>query len=390
MDTDPTWSLPVGNEAQQSGAVSSSVPAEPLPFVRFEDVEPSLNANDFVERLLVAGAMSVIYGASNCGKTFLALDLSLHIAEGRPWFGREIVQGPVLYLALEGSHGIRNRIVAYQHAHGLEDARLPFFLVTQPLNLLDPAGDLAAIIKTAEQIAEDAGAPISLIVVDTLSRAMAGGNENAPEDMTALVATGDHLRKETGAHVMWIHHSGKNEANGARGHSSLRAATDTEIEVISDDNGRRAEVRKQRDLDGGDVIQFDLERVELGMNHRGKPVTSCVVRPENVGGQHRDPARDLTGQARRAYEVLSNAIAAEGQRGFSGTPGNILSIPDNRWREEFYACSMPGAEARARRLAFQRASEKLLAIRLVAMAAGRVWLTTKIQPEQEGGTWTEQ
>ena len=241
MDADPTWSLPVGGEAQLSGvAVSSLKLAEPLPFIRFEDVEPSLNANDFVERLLVAGAMSVMYGQSNCGKTFLALDLALHIAEGRAWFGREIAQGPVLYLALEGSHGIRNRIVAFQGAHGLEDARLPFDLVSQPLNLLDPAGDLAAIIKTAEQIQEAAGSRVSLIVIDTLSRAMAGGNENAPEDMTALVAAGDHLRKETGAHVMWIHHSGKDEARGARGHSSLRAATDTEIEVISDDNGARS------------------------------------------------------------------------------------------------------------------------------------------------------
>lgn len=386
MDGEPTWPLPVGDEARQSIAVSSLVLAEPLPFTRFEDVEPSLNANDFVERILVAGAMSVIYGASNCGKTFLALDLSLHIAEGRIWFGREVAQGPVLYLALEGSHGIRNRIAAYQHAHGLEDARLPFFLVTQPLNLLDPAGDLAAIIKTAEQIAEDTGAPISLIVIDTLSRAMAGGNENAPEDMTALVATGDHLRKATGAHVMWIHHSGKNEANGARGHSSLRAATDTEIEVISDDSGRRAEVRKQRDLDGGDVIRFDLENVELGTNHRGKPVTSCVVRADGGEGACRDPAHNLSGHARRAYEVLSNTLSAEGQGGFSSVPPGLLSITDATWRERFYSSAMPGAEAQAKRRAFQRAAEKLVEFHVVGMSGGRVWVTNRNQPVQESGT----
>lgn len=387
MDGDPTWPLPVGDEAlQQSGAVSSLGPADPLPFIRFEDVEPSLNANDFVERLLVVGAMSVIYGASNCGKTFFALDLSLHIAEGRSWFGREIAQGPVLYLALEGSHGIRNRIAAYQTAKGLEDARLPFFLVTQPLSLLDPAGDLAAIIKTAEQIADAAGAPISLIVIDTLSRAMAGGNENAPEDMTALVATGDHLRKATGAHVMWIHHSGKDAANGARGHSSLRAATDTEIEVISDDNGRRAEVRKQRDLDGGDVIRFELESVELGTNHRGKPVTSCVVRPESGDSTRKNPILQLTGHDKRAYEILSNAIAAEGQSGFAGTPAGLLSIPEAKWRDHFYASAMPGDEQGTKQKAFRRAATKLQERRFVAMGAGRVWTTSQMPAGQEDRT----
>lgn len=388
MDADPTWPLPVGAEISTglSGAVRLEN-AEALPFIRFEDVEPSLHANDFVERLLVTGAMSVLYGQSNCGKTFFALDIALHVARGATWFDREITQGPVLYLALEGGHGIRNRIVAYRTEHDLDDAVLPFYVVPQSLNLLDPAGDLAAIIKTAEELAAIAGVKLTLIVVDTLSRAMAGGNENAPEDMTALVAAGDYLRKATGAHVMWVHHSGKDEARGARGHSSLRAATDTEIEVISDDNGRRAEVRKQRDLEGGDTIQFELHSVELGTNHRGKTVTSCVVRsPESGGSAKRDPGRNLTGHTRRAYEVLNDTLAAEGQSGFSGTPGRILSIPDSRWREQFYASAMPGAEADARKKAFRRASDNLIQRKLVALNGGRVWITSHIQPGQDSGT----
>lgn len=382
MDTDPTWPLPVGDEAIESAARAPSLrDTEALPFIRFEDVEPSLQANDFVERLLTSSSMSVIYGQSNCGKTFLALDLALHIARGAKWFGREIVQGPVLYLALEGGNGIRNRVVAHRIEHGLEDARLPFFLVPQPLNLLDPAGDLEAIIKTTQQVECEEGAPVALIVIDTLSRAMAGGNENAPEDMTTLVAAGDCLRKETGAHVMWIHHSGKDEARGARGHSSLRAATDTEIEVIADDNGRRAEVRKQRDLDGGDVIRFELQSIELGTNDRGKPVTSCIVRQADADGSSRhDPIRCLSGHTRRAYEVLQDTIATEGQTGFSSVPPGILSVTDARWREQFYLAAMPGAEPQARRRAFQRASDKLIEHRYVAMAGGRVWLTSHAQP----------
>jgi hypothetical protein len=387
MDANPTWSLPVGDEAQAGGGAQRNLnDGIPLPYLNFTDVEPSLHSADFVEGMLVSGAMSVVYGESNCGKTFFALDLALHIAEGRTWFGREITAGPVLYLALEGGNGIKNRIVAYRRQTGLDGTQLPFFAVTQSLNLLNPDGDLAAIAATAAEIEQHYGAAPVLIVIDTLSRAMAGGNENAPEDMTALVAAGDALRKHTGAHCMWIHHSGKDQARGARGHSSLRAATDTEIEVIADDSGRRAEVRKQRDLDGGDVIRFELQSVELGHNHRGKAVTSCVVMPADESIHRRDPAQNLSGQSRRAYEVLRDTIAAEGQSGFACVPERLLSIPDGRWRDEFYASAMPGAEQDARKKAFRRAADSLQARRLVALNGGRVWITNHEQPRQEDGT----
>jgi AAA domain len=387
MTADPTWPLPVGDEAgARASSIGAAKNAEPLSLIRFQDVTPALHANDFVERLLVSGAMSVMYGESNCGKTFLALDLALHVAEGRTWFGREVTQGPVLYLALEGGNGIRNRIVAYRSEHGLEDAIIPFFVVSQSLNLLDPAADLAAIIKTAGQIRDEYGTAPALIVIDTLSRAMAGGNENAPEDMTALIAAGDQLRKVTGAHCLWVHHSGKDTNKGARGHSSLRAATDTEIEVIAKGNARRAEVRKQRDLDGDDVISFSLKPVELGINDRGKPVTSCVVQVSPHDKKTTDPASGLNGHMKRAYEVLRDTIAVAGQTGHVGVPGRIASVSKQAWRDNFYKSAMPGDEQATKQKAFRRAAKDLFDRRLAAMNGGRVWLTAHIQPGQDAQT----
>ena len=63
--------------------------------------------------------------------------------------------------------------------------------------------------------------PLRLIVIDTLARAIAGGDENKSESMGQLVVHADAIRKETGAHVLFVHHSGKDQARGARGHSSL-------------------------------------------------------------------------------------------------------------------------------------------------------------------------
>ncbi|WP_261361173.1 helicase RepA family protein [Gemmata massiliana] len=71
------------------------------------------------------GATSATYGESGGGKTFFTLDLALHVAAGMPWRGREVDLRGVLYLALEGSHGIRNRGAAFKQANALNAVELP-------------------------------------------------------------------------------------------------------------------------------------------------------------------------------------------------------------------------------------------------------------------------
>jgi hypothetical protein len=143
------------------------------------------------------------------------------------------------------------------------------------------AKKLAASVKAA---AEQSGLPCRLVILDTLARAMAGGDENSGKDMGDAVKSMDAIRAATSAHVMLIHHCGKNEALGARGHSSLRAAVDTEIEINRPEGEKISTVRvtKQRDLPAGDPMPFSLEPVTLGLNRRGNPITSCLVNHEDV------------------------------------------------------------------------------------------------------------
>ena len=259
--------------------VAGSPDGTKLPFFWFHEAEPNLDANDFVEGLLTTSAMSVIYGPSNCGKTFFIVDLALHVALGREWRGRAVERGAVVYLSLEGAMGIRNRLSAFRAHHDLGGEQLPFVAMPQPVNLLNEDADVRAVVELVQHVAIAAGMPVAMVIVDTLSRAMAGGNENSPEDMTGIVSNCDKIRDITGAHVCLVHHSGKDEARGARGHSSLRAATDTEIEITREPEATSSNVRvaKQRDLEAADPFSFSLKAVPLGVNRRGKDVTSCVV-----------------------------------------------------------------------------------------------------------------
>lgn len=348
--------------------------------VYFHEIEPATDAHDFVEGLLIERGMSVIYGESNSGKTFFATDLAFHVACGWPWNGREAKQGAVLYCCLEGSHGIHNRISALKASHMVGDD-VPLVVLPVAIDMLSPYGHTDEVIEAITAIEERTGKKVILTVMDTLSRAMAGGNENAPDDMGSLVSNGTRIQQEAGTHVAWVHHCGKDQAKGARGHSLLRAATDTEIEVVADDAGNRtARVTKQRDLECDGEFNFTLKVIELGTNPRGKAVTSCVVdyatdaQPVERGGGR---PKGTGGHSKRALEVLTDLIAASGQPGFNGTPTGVSSVPEDWWRETFYQRAMPGAEADTRKKAFRRAADTLVETHFVGLNAGRVWLGRK-------------
>lgn len=235
-----------------------------------DQAEPDLSRAPLIEHWLDQGAMSVIYGESNVGKTFVTMDMAWAVALGQPWHGCETEKGLVVYVAAEAGSSARRRIKALRLSKGAATA---FALVPCPVDLLHPDGDvgpLVALIRTAER---ERGQKAVLVVVDTLSRALAGGNENDSADMGALVKNLDQIRVGLGCHLAVVHHSGKDKAKGARGHSLLRAATDTEIEV----GDNRVVGTKQRDQEIGRPVGFRLVSVEIGHDRRGKPVTSAVV-----------------------------------------------------------------------------------------------------------------
>lgn len=237
--------------------------------------------DELVEGVITAGAGSVVYGDSNCGKTFFAIDMAVAVARGVEWMGKPTERGMVLYLAAESPASVRGRLQAYQKYH---DVRVPDFAIVQnAVNLFENDADTNAIIAAVRLFEELREQKVRLIVGDTLARMSAGANENSGEDMGRVIQRFDRIRTECNAHFMLIHHSGKAVAAGARGWSGIRAAIDTEIEVTDSATGRCAEITKQRDLGTkGERIGFRLDVVELGLTKWGAPATTCVVSPEDA------------------------------------------------------------------------------------------------------------
>ena len=272
-------------------------------------IQPVLERRYLVKGWVDRGAFSVVYGESNVGKTFFALDMALHIAAGENWHGSRIHQPEqVVYIAAEGGTGLNNRIEAMRrHNRDLIAAAGPnFVLLPEGLDLCT-GNDATALIE----MLSTAGIRPGLIVIDTLARVMGNGDENTAKDMGQLVRSVDQLRAETGAHVMVIHHSGKDASKGARGSGSLRAAADTEIELTRNDTVVMAEARKQRDMPCDGVFAYQLKSVFIGRDEDGDNVSSAVVEATDI--QRTDKRVRLSGRAQVALDALKETIRDKGR-----------------------------------------------------------------------------
>src|SRR5579859_3986724 len=84
-----------------------------------------------IDGLLPAKGLTVLYGASGSGKTFLGLHLASLVAQ----------EHPVLYVAAEGEYGFKGRVAALEKYHGKEAGDLSFYFNVAPL--LDPKEEFA-------------------------------------------------------------------------------------------------------------------------------------------------------------------------------------------------------------------------------------------------------
>lgn len=335
-----------------------------------EDVQPVLTSRYLVKGWLDREASSVLYGESNVGKTFFALDLSLHVAAGMDWHGAKIgaASGPVVYVASEGGSGIKNRIAAVRHNSPdlFEAAKGNFYLLAETLDLCTSA-DAEAL---ANQIVQECGAA-SLVIVDTLARSMGGGDENSAKDMSLFVRAVDLIRERTKAHVMVIHHSGKESSKGARGSSALRAAVDSEIELTRDGKVIQAETRKQRDMETGKLFAYTLQGVTIGRDEDGEEVTSAIVNPTKPVA--RKPK--LTGQQDIAMQAFGDALAKHGEvKAGDMFPDNRQCITVACWREYCDRHSLSSGEGESsKRTAFHKVKTTLQNKGIVRIVDDYVW-----------------
>lgn len=170
-------------------AAGTKVARPPFPRVWLDDAAPELGGSYLVKGLIDRCSLTVIYGPSGDGKTFFTADLGGHIASALAWRGRRVNPALVVYVAAEAGASILRRFCAWRDKHLSEarEGRIPLAVITRGSNLLDAAA-VEALLAELRAIAVEIGLPLGLVVFDTLSRSMPGGDENRSEDKAVGIA----------------------------------------------------------------------------------------------------------------------------------------------------------------------------------------------------------
>lgn len=158
---------------------------------------------------LLPEGLTVLWGESSVGKSFVALDWCLTLAH----------QGKrVLYFAAEGAGAFDWRISAWEAHHrslAYDDSNL--LVVPQVPRLLDPE-QREALAATVQEVEPD------VTVFDTWQYALVGGDENSTGDSALAVDVMNRLRSSYGTSVIVVHHA--NKTGDMRGNAVLTNSAD--------------------------------------------------------------------------------------------------------------------------------------------------------------------
>lgn len=258
-----------------------------------------------IEDTITEQSVVMIYGQWGSYKSFLALDMGLHVACNIPWCGKSVRPGAVIYCAGEGVRGVNKRVTAWEKSHGL--AAENFELIdNMPLFGNDDEFKELGELLSGEPRPE-------LVVFDTVAHAMAGMNENAQEDASLFMDRCVQLARQVGCTVLIVHHAGKDVSRGSRGSSAFPAACDTILEVSKPKPMEmQVSMPKQKD-DGGWNRPLGLSAEVVPLDEDG--TSSLVFQKSNV-----TPSRG---------EMAQEAWTAEARRVLNGSPRDQLPMANS-------------------------------------------------------------
>jgi hypothetical protein len=220
--------------------------------------EPQETTRWLVDGLLPAGGISILAARPKVGKSTLARDLAVRVARGEAFLGRSTAKGAVFILDLEGKRG--ETVNALRQLGAIEGDAIKVFCGTAPQGAREELRQAALAERAA------------LIVIDTMQRLARISNLNDYAEVSIVLDDYIALARETGAHVLLLHHQGRSEGDGVdapMGSTAIAGSVDTILIMKrrKDDRGTRTISSRQRygsDLDETVVAADAHGRIEAG------------------------------------------------------------------------------------------------------------------------------
>ena len=252
-----------------------------------------------IRDILPQEGINALYGPSGSGKSFEALDMGLAISRGSDWREYKTMQGAVGWIAAEAYGSMRNRLLAYCKTHNTTPDELVDFYVLGTSVRMQDAEQMKALTESARPL------KLRLLIVDTLAAATPGTDENKGEDMSPVMENIARIYDQLGTTILLVHHTGKDETKGMRGHSSIKARVEAELLVKKRDGSPLRDLvpTKLRNSNKEGVLHpFKLTEVPVDMDDVGV-ITSASV--EHVKLEDAQPAKKLDDNMKRGNSALA-------------------------------------------------------------------------------------
>ena len=311
---------PIGDKAPEADFDEVPAPAEDFPvetapekprqsLIFWDDEDDAPEPDPLIENVVDKGACVLIYGKPNVGKTFVTYTMARCVAAGKPFGDKPVEQGAVLYIQCEGHAGLRRRRRALRAY--FKDGNIPLVFLKASVNLVKSAADRQWLADQIQAVEARTGQDVALVVIDTLSAAAPGMDENAAGEVSAALAAMKGFTCDRGITLAIIHHEGKNSSGGPRGSSAFSGNVDTVIHVtegsiVSD---------KARESAKLEPLPFTLEILTVGQTQKGRPVTSCVAVVHGTAAREfgRLPMSKLEAVAYEALEQMEAEAELDGE-----------------------------------------------------------------------------
>jgi len=247
----------------------------------------------------------VIAADPKAGKTAISLKLAFALALGKSMGPFRITEPRgVLYFSLEGTRAVKLRLEAEKRfrrdaGETLPD-KIPFFVIEKSANFITQQDELVGKIVAADKwYTKDTGQQLGLIVVDTLTKAMPGADQNSVDDTSKLFELTSKLRDHgVTATVVYIHHTGKD--GRTRGSSNIEAEVDVVLKVHKQEDGSSLlSIFMARSIDDVGMYRFELQSYDLGETTQGIKQTAPVA----VLTETKEAQGEVTEDARRAHVI---------------------------------------------------------------------------------------
>lgn len=299
---------------------------------RFESIDDILNAPDItwlVNGWIPEGQPGMFYGPSGSYKSFVALDLGLHLAHGwDSWHGVSIPGVPcnVLVIASEGRAGFKKRIKAFNAYHGVAENPKTLQFMTADVNFMRDA-DFKGLCDAIKEL----GTQFRLIIVDTVQRVTAGVDSNTQEYVSLFMERCRKLGAIAGnAATLAVHHT--NKTGTLLGSGVFKNESDFLFKVEKLPSAVKLFCEKLKDDEDGWAVNAGLEEFRFGDSQHTKSmvVTDFGERAEAIPSETDPPKGRRTpttpGVTIEQAERVLAAIQAAWDRGL---PWNLDRIADN-------------------------------------------------------------